>query len=101
MSERPFAFGSRTWPGIAKLIEEAGEVGQVAGKLLMTGGDTAHWDGSDLRASLQEEIADVMAAGYFVILHNQLDPEAIAIRVAAKLKLFQRWHVEQAETDPV
>src|ERR1700722_7934464 len=81
-----FAIGSKVWPGLSKLIEECGEVVQVCGKLLGTGGASAHWDGSDLRERLTEEIADVLAAARFVILHNGLDEAAIAKRTNEKLK---------------
>ena len=40
-----FAIGDKKWPGISKLVEEAGEVTQVAGKLMGSGGDILHWDG--------------------------------------------------------
>jgi hypothetical protein len=51
-----FAIGDKEWPGISKLVEEAGEVGQVCGKLIGSGGETAHFDGSNLRARLSEEL---------------------------------------------
>lgn len=91
----PFSIGGKVWPGISKLIEEAGEVQQVAGKLLGTGGAVEHWDGSNLRDRLQEEIADVMAACQFVAEANQLDVDGIARRVDAKLATFHKWHREQ------
>ena len=47
----PFSFGSRTWPGLAKIAEEAGETQQIIGKLLASGGAAEHWDGSNLRHS--------------------------------------------------
>lgn len=33
-----FSLGSRTWPGLSKLVEECGEVLQIAGKIMGTGG---------------------------------------------------------------
>jgi hypothetical protein len=45
----PYSIGSTVWPGLSKLVEEMGEVGQVVGKLIATGGDPAHRDGTDLR----------------------------------------------------
>lgn len=94
-----FAFGDKEWPGLAKLNEESGELVQVIGKLMMTHGQAKHWDGSDLRKRLIEEIADLNASLVFVILHT-LSPEetaAIGKRVLTKLRLFERWHEEQAE----
>lgn len=94
MSKHPemFAIGSPRWPGIAKLDEEAGEVLQVIGKLMGTGGETNHWDGTDLQARLIEEIGDVLAACEFVVSVNHLDHESVNARRAEKLALFYRWH---------
>jgi NTP pyrophosphatase (non-canonical NTP hydrolase) len=87
-----FAIGSKTWPGISKLVEELGEVAQVAGKLIATGGRPAHWDGTNLRVRLEDELADLEAAIAFVIQRNGLDADRIAERREAKLRLFREWH---------
>lgn len=87
-----FAIGSRTWPGISKLVEELGEVAQVAGKLIATGGQARHWDGTDLRTRLEDELADLSAAIAFVVARNGLDDGRIAARREAKLLLFEEWH---------
>jgi NTP pyrophosphatase (non-canonical NTP hydrolase) len=99
MTKHPpkFAIGSPEWPGLSKLAEEAGETLQVVGKLMGTGGETAHWDGSDLRERLIEEISDLFAACDFVVAANRLDREAIRERRAKKLALFFAWH----ESDPI
>lgn len=99
-SPGPYSIGSNHWPGVSKLIEEAGEVHQVLGKLIATGGKSAHWDGSDLRERLQEELGDLMAACIFVMEANSLDEKTIKSRSADKLALFHRWHVEQADSVP-
>lgn len=88
----PYAIGSGHWPGVSKLIEEMGEVNQVLGKILGTGGDRSHWDGSDLILRLQEELGDVLAAIDFVQWFNDLDAEAIADRRFQKRALFEEWH---------
>lgn len=88
----PYSIGSDVWPGLSKLIEECGEVVQVAGKLLGTGGNTNHWDGTDLRERLQEEVADVIAAAQFVVEQCKLDPYVINDRTREKLLLFDMWH---------
>lgn len=94
MTDRGFAIGSETWPGTSKLNEECGELIQVIGKLMGTGGEVAHWDGTDLRLRLQEEIADVQAAIDFVKQVNpQLDKGAIERRTMAKHELFWKWHL--------
>lgn len=88
----PFSIGSTIWPGLSKLIEEAGEVVQVAGKLLGTGGAFDHWDGTNLKVRLEEEMADVIAACYFVQEACGLDVEFIRERVIKKLIRFREWH---------
>ncbi len=85
-----FAIGGDDWPGIAKLAEECGEVVQVIGKLMGTGGRTDHWDGTDLREKLIEEIGDLMAACVFVGLENGIAGESQA-RAANKLEIFYEW----------
>lgn len=91
----PYSIGSDHWPGISKLAEESGEVQQVIGKLIGTGGANEHWDGSNLHERLQEEMADVMAACQFVIEANGLDAARIAERVRTKLETFWAWHKER------
>lgn len=91
-----FSIGSKRWPGISKLIEEAGEVVQICGKLMGSRGEIQHWDGSNLKLRLQEEIGDVQAACDFVIEFCGLDGHAIALRRLHKRELFVRWH----ETNP-
>lgn len=86
-----FAIGSRQWPGLSKLTEEAGEVQQVIGKLMGTGGVIVHWDGTDLRQRLIEETGDVLAAGQFVARANFIEAE-VEKRRAEKLALFWEWH---------
>lgn len=89
-----FAIGAERWAGISKLVEEAGEVVQVCGKLFATYGEIAHWEGSDLRTRLEEEIGDVLAAVEFVIEKNPiLSREKIQVRRAEKLALFRTWHL--------
>jgi NTP pyrophosphatase (non-canonical NTP hydrolase) len=88
-----FAIGDDQWPGLSKLSEEAGEVVQVIGKLMGTHGKSRHWDGTDLRQRLIEEIADVIAACELVIELNDL--EGIEKRKQQKLALFHEWHDKQ------
>lgn len=92
-----YAIGSGHWPGVSKLIEEMGELGQVLGKLMATSGEAEHWDGSDLRQRLVEEVADVKAAITFVASRNLTKAEVAAIdkRAVEKFAVFTRWHQEQ------
>lgn len=88
-----YAIGSNLWPGLSKLVEECGEVLQVVGKIVATGGNTEHWDGNgSLRERLVEELADVLAAVHFVGDANQLSYDAIYARSTRKLALFHEWH---------
>ena len=77
-----FGFGTKEWPGVAKLNEECGEVVQVIGKLMATGGRIEHWEGSSLDERLAEEMADVLAAVNFVMEENadRLDADLIKRR---------------------
>lgn len=95
MAER-YSIGSDTWPGLSKLAEEAGEVLQVVGKLIGSGGVEDHWDGSNLRARLIEEIGDLSAALRFVVEENDLDVDAVEARHQLKLALFRQWHDDAA-----
>ena len=93
--ENKYCIGSVKWNGLSKLVEECGEVVQVAGKLLGTNGEAAHWDGSDLRERLIEELGDLQAALRFFVTYNGLDAGRIGERAAEKLALFERWDFEQ------
>jgi NTP pyrophosphatase (non-canonical NTP hydrolase) len=87
-----FSIGSKVWPGISKLIEECGEVSQVAGKLLGSAGAAAHWDGTDLKTRLESELGDLRAAIAFVTDHCGLDALSIERRRNEKRELFEKWH---------
>lgn len=78
----PYSIGSSTWPGASRVIEEAGELMQVLGKLIGAGGQTDHWDGTDLRERLIAELGDVRAALDFFIAANDLPLSAINSRAA-------------------
>jgi NTP pyrophosphatase (non-canonical NTP hydrolase) len=96
-----FAFGDDLLPGLAKLVEECGEVLQVAGKFMMTHGSRAHWSG-DLRRMLLEEVADVEAAIVFFTRHNLDDQERrdMSRRVSAKVAKFEGWHADMGADPP-
>lgn len=88
----PYSIGSPHWNGLSKLIEECGEVSQVCGKILGTGGTPDHWDGTHLPSRLEEELADLMAAAQYVIRRNSLSMFKIDERVMKKLDLFDTWN---------
>jgi NTP pyrophosphatase (non-canonical NTP hydrolase) len=88
-----FAIGDTEWPGISKLAEESGEVVQVIGKLMGTGGKLDHWDGSKLNEELNKEIGDLLAAIRFVVRHcPNIDSNTINERADLKLRRFEQWH---------
>lgn len=92
-----FAIGDNEWPGVSKLVEEIGELGQVLGKLMGSRGDTKHWSG-DLRDMMQTEIGDVMAAITFLLAHNPaLNRETIEAQIKKKVALFEQWHKDDPD----
>lgn len=91
-NEGPFSIGQNKWPGISKLVEECGEVLQIAGKLIATGGRTDHWSGLDLKVELENELGDLAAAIAFVVQNNDLDDLRVTERFETKYKLFGHWH---------
>lgn len=84
--------------GLAKLIEECGELQQVAAKKLAYFTTDNHPDGSNLKERMQEEAADVMAAIEFVIREFGLNRREIEKRIQRKYDLFCEWH-RQTDND--
>jgi NTP pyrophosphatase (non-canonical NTP hydrolase) len=101
MSEGPYSIGSDHWPGLAKAMEECGELVQAAAKIMASGGEDTHWDGQGSPFTrLEDEIADVRAALLFLIEVNPvLDRRQVETRTARKLALFRAWH-EQYSQEP-
>lgn len=98
MSAGPYSIGSRIWPGLSKLTEEMGEVQQILGKIIATGGKSQHWDGSDLRARLQEELADLLAAcEWFGSVNGFFEDPDFDARIESKIEQYASWHEEQAD----
>lgn len=95
-----FSIGAKRWPGVSKLIEEAGELLQLLGKFMQTP-DGDHWDNSlyplSLKERLQNEMADLAAAIEFVIRHGEFDVAALSKRKGEKLAKFELWHVYDNE----
>jgi NTP pyrophosphatase (non-canonical NTP hydrolase) len=99
-SDGSFSIGSGVWPGVSKLVEEVGELGQVLGKLIATHGAAEHWDGTNLRQRLIEEMGDVLAAVDFVGQMNLTPQERILMsyRAETKRRLFFEWQDAQEPT---
>lgn len=88
------------YPGLAKTIEEYGELGQVFGKIMSCGGNPIYpWGNVDLAAKLDEEISDLMACLIFLSLKCEyVNSEYVAERTARKMKLFEAWADGRTET---
>lgn len=87
--------------GLAKLVEELGELAQVAGKMiqypeLQLDDSQNHPDGTNLRARLVEEMGDVLGAIDFVVEKLRLGPGGLEVEARAKrkLNLFRQWDAE-------
>lgn len=85
--------------GLAKLAEEIGELGQVVGKRLQYP-DGPHPDEhreKPLDERMEDEIADVVAACWFVVQKRGLDRGKIGARLLEKKALFAKWDMEPGD----
>ncbi len=83
---KPYSLPSDDWPGLAKLVEECGDVLEAAGKIM--GGSGASYL---LRDRLSGELADLLAVTAFVIEANGLDGSSFSRRRADTLRsLYSR-----------
>lgn len=80
--------------GLTKLIEECGELTQIAAKKSAFMDTDIHPDGAgSMKARLENEIADVMAACIFVASTFDLDEERMKTRTDEKMQRFGAWHI--------
>jgi NTP pyrophosphatase (non-canonical NTP hydrolase) len=88
-----YAIGDKKWAGLSKLLEEAGEVIQVGGKLMGARGKINHWSG-DLNDKLVEELGDLLAAIEFFVDKNMSvkDRGRILLQFDKKIRKFNKWH---------
>lgn len=78
--------------GLAKLVEESGEVIQIAGKMIQYPNTDEHPDGGgSMKVRLEDELADLTAAATFVAAKLNLDTTRIETRLKQKLELFTLW----------
>lgn len=86
--------------GLTKLMEECGELIQIAAKAATYPDDDYHPDQLDpttdaemqtTNSRMEDEMADVLAAVQFVIRKRGLDQGAITERMATKLATFTKW----------
>jgi len=78
--------------GLTKLLEECGELSQVAAKLIAFPSGNHPDGGLPLQQRLEEEIADVCAAIALVADNFKLDPDRIMARGDKKRAQFEAWH---------
>lgn len=79
--------------GLVKLVEECGELTQVAAKRIAypRGKHPDEYREKPLNLRIEEEIADVRAIIDFVTKKLKLDAKRIEFRRIKKLKRFRRW----------
>jgi hypothetical protein len=99
-ASHPLAIGSKTWPGISKLIEECGEALQMCGKIAafpFLARWEKHPDGHGIHARLMNEIADLEAIIWYVKRHNFTEAERKIMRERRdhKIQRFRRWHEQE------
>lgn len=90
------AIGSEVWPGLAKVMEESGELSQVIAKLLAYP-DGIHPDGTFMIERLENEIADLSAALQYACWANaeKINNRSIDDRRFEKFDRFTRWHYQE------
>lgn len=82
MNKKPYRITSERLPGLAKLVEEAGEVIKDAAKIMGGCADPGAME------HLEDEIGDLYAALYFFTTENPVNNGRIGSRSIEKLK---RW----------
>lgn len=79
--------------GLTKLIEECGELSQIASKKQAFMNTDTHPDGKgSMKKRIEEEMADVIAACVLVAENFGLDQDHLEQRALKKLALFRKWH---------
>lgn len=88
--------------GLTKLSEECGELVQAIAKFTTFKDECPdkdiHWDGKSVSKSLEDEIADVIAATVVVTEIFRLDLGRIIDRQLYKKALFEYWHKGGTDT---
>jgi len=100
MTIKPYSIGSSEWNGLSKVIEELGELQQVCGKTIGSGGDQNHWSGN-LVEKFIEEIGDSYAALDFFVDQNfsREDQARIYKQAHMKYERFRQWDKETKQND--
>lgn len=81
--------------GLTKLVEECGELVQVAAKKMAYINSDFHPDGKEsLSLRLEDEMGDVVAAIQFVSEKLNLSDHDIQARATSKYNQYKRWDSE-------
>jgi len=81
--------------GLAKLLEEMGELSTAVAKKQAYYHTDIHPDGGPpLSERMEDETGDVLAACQFVIENFGLDAARIEARRLEKLAIYKRWHAD-------
>lgn len=79
--------------GLVKLSEECAELVQIATKKIAFMDTDDHPDGvGSMKARMEDEMGDVLAAITFCIFTFGLNAERIQQRTERKLAIFMAWH---------
>lgn len=82
--------------GLVKLVEECGELIQIASKKMTRMDSDDHWDKKgSLSERLEDEMADVIAAISSVAINLKLNAARMDERVIRKAKMFRQWMNEE------
>lgn len=87
--------GTTRYFGVAKVIEETGEINQLLGKLIACP-DEPHWDGKGyVKDRLPDEIADGLASLIYFLCNNYDDKviNKVKKRMNSKLKKYNKWEL--------
>lgn len=76
-----------------KLAQATGKAMQVIGKLMGTGGDPNHWDGTNLRDRLEHSLSELLGAGAFAARVCDVE-ELVEARKVLKVSVFRGWHID-------
>lgn len=88
--------------GLVKLVEECGELIQIASKKMTRMDSDEHWDGAGLLSTrLEDEMGDVLAAIKIVTVNFSLNPLRITEQAEKKERLFREWMNEPSDADVV
>lgn len=78
--------------GLTKLLEELGELAQIAAKKSAYINTDLHPDGKLMMPRMAEEMGDVLGAIAFVMEEFNMDEDFILERAEKKFNIFTNWN---------